>query len=182
VWNDAKRIDSAAGSSLSEAGAATIHQVVEELADRQIKVIYAPQGESESQTAQIVSRCLKLRWHCRQDLRELDFGLWQGLLVEEVKQRYGKVYRQWRATPTQTCPPGGETFSDAQERIWAAVSKILKRHRDQNVMLILQPVAAALLKCRLDSADPDAIWDNIEWMGTWTSHDLDQVAFVEAKP
>ncbi|NQU76466.1 MAG: histidine phosphatase family protein [Planctomycetes bacterium] len=172
-WCDSNRFASAAGVPLSEAGEEAIRKVAVELADRPIKAIYAPPCESERQTAQIVGKLLKLRWHCREGLRELDYGLWQGLLLEEVKKRYGKVYRQWREAPTSANPPGGETFTEAQERICKTVAGILKRHRGEDVLLILQPVAVALVKCRLTGADASAVWGNVDMPETWTCYKLD---------
>jgi probable phosphoglycerate mutase len=108
-------------------------------------------------------------------LRELDYGLWQGLLESEVKQRYGKVYRQWQEAPLTACPPGGEAFPDAQARICQAVACILKRNRGRNVLVVLQPVAAALLKCRLNRLDCSTVWDNVDCLGAWASYDADGI-------
>jgi phosphoserine phosphatase len=178
-WSDANRIESAVGVPLSEAGAAAIQQIAEELADKNIEAIYAPPGESERQTAQIVAGKLKVRTRTNEDLRELDYGLWQGLLVSEVKQRYAKVYRQWQEAPLTACPPGGECFPDAQERLCQAVARILKRHRGRSVLLVLQPVAAALLKCRLFGLGCSAVWENVDLLSTWTSYETDRLDFEE---
>jgi broad specificity phosphatase PhoE len=180
-WNGAKRIESVAGAPLSEEETAAVGEIVEELADREIKAVYASQGASEKQTAKIAGGRLKLRWHRREDLRELDYGLWQGLLVDEVQQRYGKLYRQWRQAQDGARPPGGETFAETQTRICQAVAKILKRHRDQNVLLVLRPMAAGLLKCRLGGQGPSDVWESVNWSGTWAGYDLDQVAGVEVE-
>ena len=180
-WNGAKRIESVAGAPLSEEDAAAVGEIVEELTDRQIKAVYASQGASEGQAAQIAGGRLKLKWQRREELRELDYGLWQGLLVEEVQQRYGKLYRQWREAQDGARPPGGETFAETQKRICQAVGKILKRHRGQNVLLVLRPVAAGLLKCHLAGEGTSAVWESINWSGAWAEYDLDRVTDVEVE-
>ena len=47
-------------------------------------------------------------------LQNLDHGLWQGMLVEDVKTKQPKVYRQWQEQPETICPPQGETLGDGR--------------------------------------------------------------------
>ncbi len=179
-WDDAKRFESAAGAPLSEAGAAVVHELAEVLAAKPIKAVYSSPSESDSQTAGIVAQRMNLKPAGRPELRELDYGLWQGLLVGEVKHRYGKVYRMWRESPDVTCPPGGETFHDAQDRCWGAVRKVIKRHRGRDVLIVLQPLAAALLNCKLLGEGVERIWENVDWLATWRQYDLERISLTES--
>ena len=47
-------------------------------------------------------------------LQNLDHGLWQGMLVADVKTKQPKVYRQWQEQPETVCPPQGETLGAAE--------------------------------------------------------------------
>lgn len=178
-WSDSGRMDSAAGVPLSEAGAASVHQLAEDLVDRSIKAVYACKMEADWQTAVIVSTHLGVKAHARDELRGLDYGLWQGLLVEEARQRYGKAFRQFRESPASARPPGGEALVDAQKRIVDSVKKILKKHKDQAVLLVLQPVVAGLLRCRLSGQPIDELWSHVNPLGTYDAHELDQVDLME---
>lgn len=171
-WSDAGRFESAVGVPLTEAGAAAVREILEELRGRSITAIYSSSEPAECQTAQIVADQLGIKRVCREELRDVDYGLWQGLLVEEVRHRYAKAYRQWRDAPADGRPPGGESFSEAQERIFEAVWKIAKRHKDKSVLLVLKPIAAALLKCRLTGQDLSTIWQHVQWPAAWTVYDI----------
>ena len=67
------------------------------------------------------------------NMQNLDHGLWQGMLVEEVRLKQPKVYRQWQEQPDCICPPEGEMLSEARGRVQAAMSKILKKHRSGTI-------------------------------------------------
>ena len=171
-WADDRRLESVAGVPLSEEDSVQVHLRAKDLFDQDIRAVYAAACESDGQTAQIVSECLAVKWRRKQDLHELNFGLWQGLLVQEIKQRYGKIYRQWREG--LVAPPGGEAFGAAMSRIGEATEKILKRHRGQNVLFVLQPIVAALLKCRINGLDASLVWENVDQTGDFYSYDVDQ--------
>ena len=56
-------------------------------------------------------------------MQNLDHGLWQGMLIEDVRRKQPKVYRQWQEQPETVCPPEGEMLSQAEERIRTAMAK-----------------------------------------------------------
>ena len=172
-WSDAGRFESAAGVPLSEAGAAAVREILEELRGREIMMVYSSSEPAECQTAQIAADQLGVKRVCREELRDLDYGLWQGLLVEEVRHRYAKAYRQWREVPSDGRPPGGESFREAQERIVQGVRKIAKRHKDKSLLLVLKPIAAALLKCWATGQDLSTIWQHVQWPAAWTLYNVD---------
>lgn len=180
-WSDSGRIDSAAGVALSDAGVSAIHHLAEELAVADIRVVYASQMEADWQTAEIVADHCKAKACSRENLRELDFGLWQGLLAEEVKNRYGKAYRQWRESPETARPAGGEAPAEALERVLRQVKKIVKKHKDQNVVLVLQPLVAGLLRCRLSGDGIERMWDHVNAMETITRYPLEQLKLMETE-
>ncbi len=86
-----------------------------------------------------------------------------------------------RQAEQSACPPGGETFAQAQERIWNGVEKIFKRHRGHKVLLVLQPVVASLLKCRVAGEGSSAVWENVTWGGSWSSYDLGGLSLRETR-
>ena len=58
-----------------------------------------------------------------EQLHNLDHGLWQGTLIEDVRRKQPKVYRQWQEQPETVCPPEGEMLPQAAQRVRTALSK-----------------------------------------------------------
>jgi alpha-ribazole phosphatase/probable phosphoglycerate mutase len=52
----------------------------------------------------------------RAELREISFGIWEGLTVSEIKKIDGATYTKWHKAPLSCAPKGGEVFSEIFER------------------------------------------------------------------
>lgn len=50
------------------------------------------------------------------DLIELDRGHWEGHVGEEIRRRWGKLWKAWYEDPAGLAMPGGEAFDDLWER------------------------------------------------------------------
>lgn len=175
TWQSQSRVESPAGSPLTDEGVQAVQDTARELARHPIKGVYAcTSGESERQTAELVSPILRAKVHDRRQLHELDFGLWQGLTVEEIKRRQPRAYRQWTRSPGSTRPPEGETLVEARERLKGALKGITKRHKDGSALVVLRPVLAALLKCLAEDESLDELWEQMDDYFRWACYNVDQ--------
>lgn len=146
------RIQGVLDLPLSEEGWLTVAALAEELHQHQVEAIYAGPDQASQQTAELVSVSLQQKVKTNKDLHNLDLGLWQGMLIEDVKNKQPKVYKQWIEHPETVCPPEGESLSAAQERLQAALDKIEKKHKSGTVALVLAEPLASLL-CNLVRED-----------------------------
>lgn len=116
------------------------------------------------QSAQIAATVLGLPVVADQDLRETDFGAWEGLTFAQVQARWPGQVAGWRADPT-VAPPGGESFADVAIRVQRAQARLLARYPHQTVLavthvtpiktlvrLALQAPPGVLYRLHLDSA------------------------------
>lgn len=62
------------------------------------------------------------------DLREIDFGSFEGMTYEEAEAKHPDVFRCWMERPTQVAFPGGECYADVKRRVRAAVTRIREAH------------------------------------------------------
>ena len=60
-------------------------------------------------TALPISELSGLAPEIREDLKEIDYGKWEGLGREEVLRKYHDDYLRWEADPAWHPPTGGET-------------------------------------------------------------------------
>jgi broad specificity phosphatase PhoE len=152
------RIQGTLDVPLSQQGRDEVTQTVEELRGRSLSAIYCAPCQAAVETAEIIGEALQVKVKQIDNLRNLDHGLWQGMLVNEVKVKQPKVYRQWQEHPENVCPPDGEMLSDATQRIDEAISKLLKRHRSGSVGLVVSEPLATLLACRLHGSELGDLW------------------------
>lgn len=150
VWEEQDRLESAVGSPLTPRGVTDVCHLAQQLEDCRISAIYCGDSLSEEQSAQLVARVLGVKFKFIHGLHELDYGLWQGLTLDEIQRRQPRVLRQWLDEPGSVAPPGGEFLADAADRLWQAVRTVARRHKSQSVLLVLRPIMLCLLRSRLD--------------------------------
>jgi probable phosphoglycerate mutase len=61
------------------------------------------------------------------------------MLVDDVKTKQPKVYRQWQEQPEMVCPPQGETLGAAKQRVQSALAKLLKKHKSDELVAVVAP-------------------------------------------
>jgi broad specificity phosphatase PhoE len=102
-----------------------------------------------------------------EQLRNLDHGLWHGKLIDEVKRQQPRVYRMWQEGQENVCPPEGETWAEARERVSAALRKVLKRHREGVVALVIPEPVATLVRSLVCHCEPGDLWKAECDCGRW---------------
>ena len=98
-------------------------------------------------TAAIAASELGLTAATDDDLRETDFGEWEGFTLAEIQQRWPAAVAAWQHNPEQA-PPGGESFADTARRVQQACDRLLRDHRGQTVLVVSHITPIKILLCR----------------------------------
>jgi alpha-ribazole phosphatase len=85
------------------------------------------------QTAEYLD--LQVEMEVWDDLREVDFGLWEGKSFAEISGEYAREVDQWASWSTDFTFPGGERIADFLARI-QQVRERLDNMREDNLLLI----------------------------------------------
>ncbi|WP_254812658.1 bifunctional RNase H/acid phosphatase [Streptomyces cavourensis] len=88
------------------------------------------------ETAEAVADRLGLDVRTEDDLRETDFGAWEGLTFGEVRERYGDDLTAWLASPDTAPTGGGESFTEVAARVAAARDRLTARYAGRTVLLV----------------------------------------------
>ncbi|MDI5968163.1 bifunctional RNase H/acid phosphatase [Streptomyces sp. SL13] len=93
-------------------------------------------------TAAIVADRLGLPVEVEPELREADFGAWEGLSFAEVRERHPADLAAWLASPDVRPTGGGESLTMVASRIAAAQEELTARQAGRTVLLVthLTPV------------------------------------------
>ncbi|NUT43822.1 MAG: bifunctional RNase H/acid phosphatase [Thermoactinospora sp.] len=87
------------------------------------------------QTAEAVAQRTGLEVEVDEDLREADFGAWEGHTFTEVQRQWPAELAAWLADP-DAAPPGGESFATAARRVQAAGERLVERHEGKTVLAV----------------------------------------------
>jgi ribonuclease H / adenosylcobalamin/alpha-ribazole phosphatase len=133
---------------LSPAGARQVEAAARRLASglRIDAMVCSPLPRAAA-TASIVGHELGLTATADEDLRETDFGAWEGCTLAEIQQRWPEAVAAWQHDPRQA-PPGGESFAETECRVNRACERILRQHQGQRVLVVSHITPIKILLCR----------------------------------
>ncbi|GAA2387843.1 hypothetical protein GCM10010420_08690 [Streptomyces glaucosporus] len=109
------------------------------------------------QTAGIVAARLGLEVEIDEDLRETDFGAWEGLSFAEVRERYPEDLDAWLADPGAP-PTGGESFASVTRRVERARDRILARYPGRTVLVVSHVTPVKVLVRLALGAPPESLF------------------------
>ena len=129
-----------------------LEEIVDQLRETAIDAVYAGPGQSAVETAERVCKPLEMKFKSVEALQNINLGLWQGLLLEEVKRKQPKVFKQWQENPETICPPEGEMVQSARDRIDFFLNRVYKKHKSASIMVVVAEPLAALLVSMLEQS------------------------------
>lgn len=154
------RIQGTIDLPLSKEGRLQVAGLSEQLGQFTVEAIYAGPGNATQQTAELVAEFLHQKVKSNKNLKNLDLGLWQGMLIADVKCKQPRVYRKWLEHPETLCPPEGETLQAAKERLQDFLAKLIKKHKEGTIALVLPEPLASVLNHLLRDADFGNLWQS----------------------
>jgi broad specificity phosphatase PhoE len=104
---------------LNAAGERRLRVLLEKVAHLGITRVYSSDLRRAARTAMAIGKRIGAPVELRPGLREIHFGLWEGLRWEEIQQNDPDEARLWVKEFPVRCAPGGEPYRDFVARIEA---------------------------------------------------------------
>jgi broad specificity phosphatase PhoE len=156
-WNIEGRYQGQADPPLNSQGVHQAEELVQELQNSGIKVLYTSPLLRTRQTADILANNLMVPVIDEPRLMEIHQGDWQTRLRSEIEQLYPELFSNWETNPWEVTPPGGEHLSEVQDRVYGAVDDILSSSSNDRIGLVTHRIPIALIKVRYQKLDPDIV-------------------------
>ena len=153
-----ERIRGTLDMPLSMEGVAAATRAGQRLAADPPTAIYASADETAEETARIIGSACRMKPKHLPNLGNVDMGLWQGRLVEEIRDTQPRLNRQWQDNPWSVAPPEGELLEDACERVEAAIEKIFKRHPAGTVAVVVPRPLDAIVTWLVSGRSMGDLW------------------------
>ena len=97
------------------------------------------------------------------ELSEFNFGQWEGLTLEEIKNNFDDGYNKWAKDPGVFTPPCGETMAELQSRAVAKLKEIGKREDGKTVLIGSHSSVIRALQCYIQGL-PLSKMKNTPWV------------------
>jgi broad specificity phosphatase PhoE len=89
------------------------------------------------ETAEIFKKVLNMDYQVRENLKELNFGKWEGLKFDDIVTKYNTDFQNWIKNPFENPPTDGESFSNIIKRGSQEINKILNENEDDSNILLI---------------------------------------------
>ena len=113
-WND---------SALSPLGVQQVERLAKRIAVEKPDAIFSSPLQRALTTAQAISEATGVAIRTLDDLREMNYGRWEGRSFLDVRREDDEIYRRWIADADCPCP-GGESHNDVYQRMKRALDAI----------------------------------------------------------
>ena len=146
--NNTKRIlaGRTEGVHLTKAGIEQAESIAKYLKSLDISAIYSSPIERASHTAEIVAKNNSLDYELDDRLTEIEMGRFTRMNYDDMFAKYGNIFLKFYENDPVIAEHEVETFLEVQRRILDMVTDVVKKHKNENVILVthMDPIKSML--------------------------------------
>lgn len=155
-WSCQKRYCGLGDIPLNKKGRKQAEEVSRKLKKEKINKVYSSDMKRTVQFARIVFK--EMHIEKLPELREINFGIFEGLSYKDVLNRYPAVYKKWIENPLEFTIPEGEGLNDMAERTRRALAKILSHNRNKTAVTFTHAGPIKVMLCDILKRDISEAW------------------------
>ena len=148
-------------SSLGEKKARAVSEYI--LKVYKVDAIYSSPLSRACNTVKGVADALNLPINMENKLTEFDFGKWEGLTHEKIKNSFDDGYSKWARDPGVFIPDGGESMAQLQARVVEKIKEIGKKEDGKTVLIGSHSSVIRALQCYIQGL-PLTEMKNTPWV------------------
>ena len=146
---------------LNDMGRAQALAVQNQLKDVNFSAIYSSDLLRARQTSELIAEPLGLIVALEPRLREMNLGVWEGMLSSEIEARYPLELTERARDPLHARAPQGESPLEVEERVIAAVNDIAAKYQNESMLIVAHGVPLAVIICHAQGIPMDKIYEHI---------------------
>lgn len=149
--------DGQTDAELSDEGLEQSERIFEYLKKENVTRIFSSPLKRATELATFLKEQLNLPLELKDELREINIGVWRGLPEKEVKETYPKLWEAWINKPEITRIPEGEPLSDVQRRASRSISQAINNNRG-NLVFVTHKITILTYLLHLSGLPIKEIW------------------------
>lgn len=142
--------------SLNNKGIWQSKMLAARLKDVRIDKVYSSDLKRTYETAEIIFKNNSIEKVA--DLREMNFGIFEGLKYEDIIKKYPKLYRDWINNPMKVKIPNGERLKDLSKRVKERLSFILSQNEGKTLAVVTHNGPIRIVLCKALKFDLKTFW------------------------
>ncbi len=137
LWNKEGRYQGDMDIGLTRVGFKQARLAAKYLSKVDFSNIYSSPLRRAIDTANIINKTRNLKIIARENLKEINFGKWEGMKFDQINMMFHDDYQNWLADPYNNCPTGGESFKQVKERAAAEIDNIVNENEDGSSVAVV---------------------------------------------
>jgi len=158
-WNKTQTFRGRTDILLNERGHKEAEAILVALKNRDISAVYTSPLRRSIETAKPIAEFFNVEIVRVKGLIDINYGDWQGLEIDDVKERYKDQYNKWEKEPNLIRFPNGETLDEVRERSFFAFKDIARENTDKSIVVIPHRVINKVILCALLGLDNSHFWE-----------------------
>ena len=130
---------------IDDVGYPQVHSLSSRLANLPIASVYSSPLQRTCTTAVILAKPHHLEVEVSDDLIELRLGDWEGLHMDEIRQRWPEIWQQSRIDPSDITMPNGESFQQVTERAVRMFDKIVAANQGKQAVIVTHEIGVKVI-------------------------------------
>lgn len=147
-------------TELNEEGIIQAGLISKRLERENIYRIYSSSLKRAFKTAEMIAKPHRISVELKEDLREINFGNWEGLGFQEIQKSYPWKFSEWQNNIMGFTMPQGESILELKRRVETAFNEILNSAGENNVVIVTHggPIRIILSKILSPNALETTFW------------------------
>jgi len=100
-------------------------------------------------TAEIIAEPLGLKPFIVDELKERNFGEWEGMSFDEIRNQWPDAFNAWADDPLRFSPVGGESTLGLRDRVMPAFNKIMEDHEGEDIVIVSHGGVTRIILCEV---------------------------------
>ena len=121
---------------LNEEGINQAGLISKRLEKESVRRIYSSSLKRAFKTAEIIAKPHRISVELKEDLKEINFGNWEGLSFQEIQRSYPYEFSEWQNNIMGFKMPQGESILELKGRVETAFNEILNSAIENNVVIV----------------------------------------------
>jgi alpha-ribazole phosphatase/probable phosphoglycerate mutase len=142
-----KRLSRFISAEVPKSGRTEVSTELPHFRSSALRAVYCSDLVRAVKSAEIIAEPFGIKTVAVRELRERNFGIWEGMSFDEIKERYPKEFDAWARNPLKFSPMQGESTLDVKKRALQALSKILGSHNGESIAIVSHGGINRILIC-----------------------------------
>jgi len=136
VYRDGTTFAGITDFPLDKHGVEYAKEIAKTLRDEKITAVYSSMLSRAYDTAKPIAELFNLKIEQIKEFNELDFGIFEGLSLDQVKKRFHDVFEKRRQDKWEFVIPQGESYKQGAERAYPKLMELVKKHEGQTFVVV----------------------------------------------